>query len=463
MQQKGDSSRLASSADTGSGTGVPRLERALKPGGVLLLVLSAVSPVLSVFVGGSAVLHLAGAGAALAFLIGGVLAAALALLYAELGARAPGAGGVYPGLAALLGPGVAHGYMFMTLVTALPLIAFSALGLSGYLKVIWPALPTVPVAIAGLALAAGIAMLNIRTSALVTGVFLGVELLALLILSWVAATAPSLPLMGELLPANLAWNNFGLAVLGGLFWCGGAVYALYFVEEMDGGSAALGPVVAKAGALSALVIAAPMLLLVPAMAVNPALFAAETPIAAFLEQQASPATAQAVSLGVIAAVFNALIATIMAFARMVHAMGRDGVLPGGAGALARQVSTRFNAPWGATLIVTILAAGAIGLGERWLLILTSGNVADYVLIALALMLARRRGEASHWAAPAHPALPLLALMVTIGAVQSFWGDPETGRPSLLLISGVFVAAWAAWHVRRAAGTAPAFTRRSERA
>ncbi len=438
------------------------LERALKPGGVLLLVLSAVSPVLSVFVGGSAVLHLAGGGAALAFLIGGMLAAALALLYAELGARAPGAGGVYPGLAALLGPGVAHGYMFMTLVTALPLIAFSALGLSGYLQVIWPALPTLPVAIAGLLLAAGIAVLNIRTSALVTGLFLGVELLALLILSWVAATAPSLPLMGQLLPPDMAWSNFGLAVLGGLFWCGGAVYALYFVEEMDGGGAALGPVVAQAGAVSALVIAAPMLLLVPALAVTPELFGAQTPIAAFLARQASPAVAQAVSLGVIAAVFNALIATIMAFARMVHAMGRDGVLPGPAGTLARQVSARFNAPWGATLIVTILAAAAIGLGERWLLILTSGNVADYVLIAIALVLARRRGEPTRWAAPAHPALPLLALLVTLGAIHSFWADPETGRPSLLLIGGVFLAAWAAWHMRRAAGTAPIFTRITER-
>lgn len=424
------------------------LERGLAPGGVLLLVLSAVSPVLSVFVGGSAVLHLAGTGAALAFLLGGVLAALLALLYAELGARHAGAGGVYPGLAALLGPGVAHAYMFMTLVTAMPLIAFSALGLSAYLDVLAPGLPPLPVALGGLGLAAAVAMLNIRTSALITGVFLGVELLALAILVWVAATSPALPLTDVLAPVALDGASFGLAVLGGLFWCGGAVYALYFVEEMAGGRDALGPVVVRAGLLSALVIAAPMLVLVPALAAAPDLLATPAPIAALLDRRASPAVAQAVSAGVIAAVFNAMVATIMAFSRLVFGMGRDGALPGAIGRLARRVSPRARAPWGATLLVSIAAAAAIGLGERWLLILTSGNVADYVLIALALLLARRRGEAAAWLAPAHPFLPLLALMVTMGGVHSFWADATTGRPSLLIIGGVFAAAWAWWHARR---------------
>lgn len=424
-------------------------ERALRPGGVLLLVMSASSPVLSVFVGGSAVLHLAGHGAALAFLAGGVLAAALSLLYAELGARRPGAGGVYPGLSALLGPGVAHGYMFMTMVTALPLIAFSALGVSSYLDVLWPGLPALPVALVALAAAAGIAMLNIRTSALVTGLFLGVELVALAILTAVAATHPLRPLGADLVPAIADWGRFGLAVQAGLFWCGGAVYALYFVEEMQGGGPAVGQVVARAGAISALVIALPMWLITAAM--PQALLAREAPIAALLELNASPALARAVSAGVIAAVFNALVASIMAFARMVHAMGRDGALPGPVGALARTLSPATRAPWGATALVALTAAAATGLGERWLLILTSGNVADYLLIALALLLARRRGLATDWAAPAHPLLPALALAVTAAAVLAYWQDAAVGRPSVLLITGVFLAAWAAWHGRRIAG------------
>jgi amino acid transporter len=151
----------------------------------------------------------------------------------------------------------------------------------------------------------------------------------------------------------------------------------------------------------------------------------------------------------------------MAFARMVLGMGRDGVLPGGLGRLASRVSGRFRAPWGATLIVAIAAAAAIGLGERWLLILTSGNVSDFILVAMALLLARWRGEPTVWAAPAHPALPLLAIIVTLWAIGCFWTDAQTGRPALLAISGTFLTAWAVWHVRRAAGTAPALAYRKE--
>jgi len=106
----------------------------------------------------------------------------------------------------------------------------------------------------------------------------------------------------------------------------------------------------------------------------------------------------------------------------------------------------------------VASAATIGLGERWLLILTSGNVADYALVAIALLIARQRGEPALWKAPAHPAIALLALLFTLGAVQSFWNDTETGRPSLLLIGGTFALAWAAWHGRRAAGHAPMLNR-----
>ena len=65
------------------------LARVLSPFEVVLLTLSALSPVLSVFIGGNAVLHMAGTGAALAFLLGGLFNACFCLLYAEIGAAFP--------------------------------------------------------------------------------------------------------------------------------------------------------------------------------------------------------------------------------------------------------------------------------------------------------------------------------------------------------------------------------------
>lgn len=429
---------------------------------MLLLVISAVSPVLSVYVGGSAVLHLAGTGAALAFLVGGIGAACLALLYAELGSRHPGAGGVYPGLAARLGPGVAHGYVFMTMLVAFPLIAISATGLAGYLRVLWPAAVGAWLAPLAIFAAAGIAMLHIRTGALVTGLFLAVELAALAVLAWAGLAHPVQPLAAVLLHPATATGapvpplDLVLAGFAGLFWTGGAVYALYFVEEMFGGAAQLPRVVVRAGVLSALLIAGPMLALVPAMDDLPALLASETPIAAFLAARVSPWLARAVSLGVVVAVFNALVATIIAYARMVHAVGRDGALPRPLARLAAQVGRRFHAPWGAALMIATVSAAMTGLSERWLLILTSSNIADYLLVGLALLAARRAKDSAKdgacFAVPLHPLLPVVAILLTCGAALAFWLDADVGRPSLAILAAVFVMAWAGWHWRRRRGT-----------
>ena len=49
--------------------------KSLGPLGIMLLTLSALSPVASVYISGNDILHLAGTGAALAFILGGVIAA----------------------------------------------------------------------------------------------------------------------------------------------------------------------------------------------------------------------------------------------------------------------------------------------------------------------------------------------------------------------------------------------------
>ena len=59
---------------------------------------------------------------------------------------------------------------------------------------------------------------------------------------------------------------------------------------------------------------------------------------------------------------------------------------------------------------------------------------------LAALLARQYGQLAPWSAPADLAIPVLALLFSLGAVQSFWADVDTGRPSLMLIGGLFAAA-----------------------
>ena len=433
------------------------LNRVLGPLGVMFLSFSALSPVFSVYIGGDVVLHMAGTGAAIAFLVGGCVAAILALLYAEVGAAFPGAGGVYPSLAALLGPMAAFPYIVLMLPIALGQIAFAALGLADYVRVLAPWAPYLPLTLAALAVATVIAVLNIRHGALVTGVFLAVEAASLVALIAVALLHPARPLQQVLVhPMMLDHGRLrapglfvlGLATVSGVWACGGASWALYFAEEMHDARRKIGRVIAWTGAIASLTIATPMILMLMSLSDPAAILRAEAPFAAFLKARGGPLVAEVVSLGVSAAIFNSLVASIMAFSRYLYATGRDGVWPAAANRILGVLNRRLRTPLIASLILCV-ASGVMALaGERAILILISGNVADFLLISLALFVGRRRGLTGRdYRAPFHPVIPIFGLAVTALSIIADWLDPQAGRPSIILLIGLFLGALAYYHLR----------------
>ena len=433
------------------------LNRVLGPLGVMFLSFSALSPVFSVYIGGDVVLHMAGTGAAIAFLAGGVVAAILALLYAEVGAAFPGAGGVYPSLSALLGPMTAFPYIVLMLPISLGQIAFSALGFADYVRVLAPWAPYLPLTFAALAAATLIAMLNIRHGALVTGIFLAVEAASLAALIAVALLHPvrgvadlmSHPTMldhGAMKPTPLF--ILGLATVSGVWACGGANWALYFAEEMHEARRKIGRVIAWTGAIASLTVAAPMILMLLSVADPRTILASETPFAAFLAERAGSVVALVVSVGVSAAIFNSMVATIMAFSRYIYATGRDGIWPAAANRVVGVLSDRLRTPVAACLILAV-ASGVMALaGERAILILISGNVADYLLISLAIFVGRRRSLTGRdYRAPLHPMIPIFGLTVTALSIVADWLDPQAGRPSIILLIGLFLGALVYYHLR----------------
>jgi amino acid transporter len=433
------------------------LKKVLSPVGVFLLTFSALSPVVSFYIGGDAVLHLAGSGAALAFLLGGVASAILSLLYAEIGAAFPRAGGTYPSLAALLGQMTSFPYVVLACAVSFGSLAFTALGLGDYVRVLLPGLPLFPVAAGALLLAAGIAVLNIRFGALVTGVFLAVEITTLVVLIALAALHPARSL-GEVLlhPVMLShgalvptpFSVLALAGVSGLWATAGANWALYFAEEMHEARSRIGRVIAWTGALAAVSIAAPMVLLVMGADDLQGILAAETPIATFLRRSGGPLLSGAISLGVVAAIFNALIANIMAYGRLFYSTGRDGMWLEPINRFLGGLHPRFNSPVAATVLVVMVAIAAMMLGEKTLLILISGNVADYVLVSLAILVGRRHHSTGRfYKAPLHPIVPLFGLGVTAAAMAADWMDPDAGRPSVILLTGLFLAAMAYFYFR----------------
>ncbi len=435
----------------------PTLSRSLGSVGVMLLAFSALSPVFSVYIAGDAILKLAGTGAALAILLGGLAAATLGLLYAEVGAAFPGAGGIYPSLSALLGRMAAFPYIVLMLPIAFGQVGFTALGLADYARVLVPGVPYLPMAWASIAAAMGVALLNIRFGAVVTGVFLAVETVALIILVVVAASHPVRGLAETLShPAFLDHGamrptpvlTMALAVVAGVWTCGGAGWGMYFAEEMHEARRKIGRVIVWTGFLASLTIAGPMILMVLSARDLPSILGSEAPMATFLRQSASPTVAALVSAGVAAAIFNSMIATIMAYGRYLYATGRDGIWPTPISRLLASLHPTLKSPIAGTVVLVIGGALITLIGEKAILILVSGNVADYLLISIAIFRGRRSGRTgTSWRAPLHPVVPIFGLTVTALSIVADWLDSDAGRPSILLLTALFLGALAYYHFR----------------
>ncbi|WP_375382031.1 APC family permease [uncultured Sphingomonas sp.] len=447
------------------------MTRALGPVGIMFLSFSALSPVVSVYLFGAGIIRLAGTGAVPALLIGGALAAIVGLLYAEVGAAFPDAGGVYPSFTAILGPRLSYPYVVMMLVSAPTTLAFSLLGFADYVRVLAPALPEVPVALACVAAAAGLAVLSIRTGAAITGLFLAVELAALAALTGVAlfhparslGTAVAHPLMlagGTLAPTPL--SMIALATVASVFTCAGANWALYFAEEMTDAERRIGRVITIISPLAALLIAGPLIVALLAAPDLRAVLADEAPVAAVLRETGGPVVAAVVSAGVLLAVFNAIVATIMGYGRLFYATARDGLWPAPVARRLARLDPRFGSPVIATLALCAAAAVLMALGERVLLVLCSNQlILEFLLLGLAVLVGRRRGRTGlHHRTWLHPAIPILAIVVTIGLSVADWLDPDAGRPSLLVLGALILVSFG-WKELRARRRVPASTGRRD--
>jgi amino acid transporter len=105
------------------------------------------------------------------------------VVYAELGSAFPLSGGEYAIVARVVGPFA--GFVVMGVFTVLQMLvpAVLALGVSTYLGTVYRNLPVVPTKMVTIALGTAISILTVRVNAVVTGVFLAIEVLALLVLT----------------------------------------------------------------------------------------------------------------------------------------------------------------------------------------------------------------------------------------------------------------------------------------
>ena len=456
----------------GSASGTAdRLHRGLNSFGVLLLALSCLSPIFSIYGAGADVLVHAGTGAAATFLLGIGAAIVWAAVYAELGAAYPYAGGDYVGVGAILGPWAGFACLTIWAVTAGPTIAFLAKTIAINFAELAPAVPPTVTTFVALAAALGVALLAVRTSALVTGLFLGLELLAVLALVATGLWHPvrsiaevvlhpvALDAAGGL--GSVAIGAMALAAVSAAYATAGGNQAISFGEELTEPHRSMGRVVLLAGLAGALATAIPVICVVIGARDLPMVLKSPTPFSAFITSAAGPAAGHALSAGVIVALFNAMIAGIMFYARLYFSLGRDRIFHPKVNALLARVHAGSGAPRGATWVVAAITAVCCLLDSHVILVFISGlTVYCLALVSLAVWVGRRQGltgQPSHWRSPLFPLAPILGLLLaaTFGVADLF--DQDAGRLSLLLLGGMIAAALLWHHLvlrRREGGWAP---------
>jgi len=348
------------------------------------------------------------------------------------------------------------------------------LGVSAVLATVIPGLPQVPTAIAVVLASTMIGLLNIRLNAIVTGVFLAVEVLALGVVILLGLADPArglVPLLmhpvmpstgGGLVPTSL--SSIGLATTIAIFALNGYGMAVYFGEEMVDARRTIARVVLMSFGLSLLLELVPVIALLIGAPNLIATFYADDPFGVFVALRGGSWLAELVAIGVVIAIINAAIVTILASARFFWCTGRDLVWGYRFDAFIGAVHPRWGSPWVATLIIGTVGIACCFISLKFLLILNGGGlIVTYAAISLAAIVGRRRGSTAHGAyrMPLFPLAPIFTLLALGYVVASNWQDVEEGRPGMIATGAQIVLAIVyyrlvlrrrgAWIVREPAG------------
>lgn len=410
------------------------LHRGLGVMGNIAITLSAVTPASSVFIIVPFIINTAGTGAFLAMVFAAIVGVFMAFCWGELSAAFPIAGGDYALVwHAFKGPWarIGNALSFATFALMLNSVAFIpaviALGTATYLANI----VTIDTRIAGAAVclvAAGVAILRIRTNAVITGIFLVIELLALLVLTILGIANFHPERVSQLFSGWVVGNSSGgldpvafgvilTATASAVFAYNGYSNAVNFSEETKGSSRRIATailwslvitVAAELIPTTAVILGAPDLAKMTISA---------TPMIDFLDATANSTVDTIVSLGVALAIFNATLAIILEFGRILYSASRDRAWPGVINDWLVAVHPTLKSPWVATALVGIVSAIlCLTVDLNTLITLTGAAlVADYAFVALASLIGRYIGATagSPYRMPLWPIPPILALIALV--------------------------------------------------
>lgn len=420
------------------------LQRSMRVVGTLLLTLSSVTPASSVFVIVPGVLQQSGTGAFLSMFAAALLSFPIAFVYAELASAFPISGGEYCMLGRTLGPGWGFAMVGLVLIGNMLTPAVLALGAGVYIGAVFPGLDSTFVAIAIIVATTILAILHIRTNAWVTGAFLLLEILALLVLAGLGFAHVETPLSalifhpvaltnGGLYPTPLAL--IGLSTAVSVFAYYGFSTAVYFTEEMHEAPRLIGRTILWAMLITVLTELVPVGAVLLGAPDLKSLLGSASPFSDFVREKGGAVLSAAISLSVALAIVNAVLATLLQNARFLFSTGRDRAWHGVVNDVFTRTHVRFRSPWGATLASGASSIAMCFLGLKLLLVLTgTGIVLTYAGVCAAALAGRRNGTSAHavFRMKFFPLLPVLGLLALAYILYTSWLDPDVGRTSLIV-------------------------------
>ncbi|MEV5000524.1 APC family permease [Nocardioides sp. LML1-1-1.1] len=410
-----------------------QLSRSLTLRGNVLITLSSVTPASSVFIIIPTVIAAVGGASFLAFLLAAGVAACMALCYAELASAFPIAGGEYAFAGRVLGRAAGFSLFLMNALSLTMIIGVIALGTGEYLAAAFSGADSKWVGVAVIVVCSGVAILNIRTNAWITGVFLALEMVAVVVICALGFANVSRP-VSTLWDAQTVGDHgtlvgVGLGLIAGqtaiaLFAYNGYGAAIYFAEETHGARTVMGKVVLVALGVT---VAAEILPLAAVLLGAPdmtRLIGADNPMEYFMEARGSHALNVAVSLAIAIAIINATVAIILQAGRTLFSAARDRAFPDPVGRVLAHVHPTLQTPPYATLLVGLVAATLAAFVPIESLITGTGAtlIVLYVFVALSALVGRRTGatEAAEYRMPLFPLPPVIIVVALAYVSYEVW-------------------------------------------
>lgn len=430
---------------------VKSFQRSMKLFGAMLITLSSITPASSIFIIAPGVVQQAGTGALLCFLIGGLVSLLTAYVYAELSSAFPLAGGEYTIVGRILGPFWGFMVLGVNLITLILVVAVIALGIANYIGAIFPHVSTITAGLVTVAITTVSAILNIRTNALVTGAFLVVELIALVVMSALGILHVERPITEILMaPVHLAESGelqavslgmIGLATSVAIFVFNGYGNAVYLGEETHDAQKHIAKAIIGSLIIGAVAEVIPVIAVLMSAPDLKALFESPAMFSDFIALRGGTTLNTIISLGVALAIINANIAFVVLVARLLFSTGRDHVWTPKINFALTRIHPKFDSPWIATLICGVLAMGACFIDINLLLVITGTSlVVIYAALCIAVIAGRLNGTTNHthYRMPFFPWPPIIALLVLGYVVYANALDAEIGQPSLLATGGMIL-------------------------